>query len=129
MHLRSVSTDAWDRAAVFEECITRRPDRQCSHPSTSVASSSRRGRRLLALPGAVLLGFAAQGRSDEAAFGPAYHEYHLTLAPGQRTEAIGPLFYTEQKESTHLWAVPPLFSHTLDSDVDFEEFDFVYPLL
>jgi len=84
---------------------------------------------LLASLAAALLGMVVQGRSAEAAFGPFYHEYHLTLAPGERTEIMGPLFYSEQKESTHLWAVPPVFSHTLDNDIDFEEFDFVYPLL
>ena len=67
--------------------------------------------------------------TGEPAFGPLFQEFRLTLAPGERTEAVGPFFYKERKESTHLWAVPPLFSYTLDKEVDFEEFDVVYPLL
>src|SRR5262249_44797645 len=64
-----------------------------------------------------------------AAFGPLYHEFHLTLAPGERTEALGPLFYRERKESVRVWAVPPLFSRTFDPELDFAEVDFVYPIL
>jgi hypothetical protein len=72
---------------------------------------------------------ATVARSDEPVFGPLYQDFHLTLAPGHRTEILGPFFYHQQKESTRLWAVPPLFSYTLDDEVDFSEFDFVYPVL
>src|SRR5258706_6567547 len=68
-------------------------------------------------------------RSAEPAVGPLYQDFHLTLAPGHRTEILGPVFYYEHKESARLWAVPPLFSYTLDDEVDFSEFDFVYPVL
>ena len=61
--------------------------------------------------------------------GPFYHEFSLTLAPGRRAETLGPLFYSEQKESIRLWAAPPIFSYTLDEETDFEEFDFFYPIL
>src|SRR5580765_135665 len=72
---------------------------------------------------------ATVARSDEPVLGPLYQDFHLTLAPGHRTEILGPFFYHQQKESTRLWAVPPLFSYTLDDEVDFSEFDFVYPVL
>ena len=75
----------------------------------------------LLTPGAVV--------ADELEAGPIFHEFKLTLAPGHRTEAAGPFFYFEEKESTRLWALPPLFSHTLNEDTDFEEYDFLYPLL
>ena len=55
--------------------------------------------------------------------------FQLTLAPGERTEIAGPLFYSEQKDTQHQWTLPPLFSHTLDTDADSEEDDFLYPLL
>ncbi len=61
--------------------------------------------------------------------GPFYDRFRLTLAPGERTEAAGPLFFFERKETTRLWASPPVFSYVLDEDTDFEEFDFLYPLL
>ena len=61
-------------------------------------------------------------------FGPAFHEFPLTLSSGHRAEA-GPIFYSEQSESQHTIAVPPLFSHVEDPGVDSEEMDILYPLL
>src|SRR6266404_2886642 len=61
--------------------------------------------------------------------GPLFDHFDLTLDPGNRSEAAGPFFYSEQKDSQHLWAVPPLFSWTRDPGVDSEEIDFVYPIL
>lgn len=67
--------------------------------------------------------------ANSLSLGPLYHEFRLTLEPGERREAVGPLFYFEQKESRRLWASPPVFSYTLDEETDFEEFDFIYPFL
>jgi len=61
--------------------------------------------------------------------GPLYAEFALTLSPGHRAEALGPLFSSELRESQRQWAVPPLLSHTLDPETDSEESDFAYPLL
>lgn len=61
--------------------------------------------------------------------GPLYDEFPLTLASGQRTEAVGPLFILEEKESQRQFALPPLFSCTRDPDVESTEIDFLYPLL
>lgn len=79
----------------------------------------------------LLAGWGTVCRAEEAAkFGPLYDRFRLTLAPeGHRTEMVGPLFYSEQRDSTHTWAVPPLLSHTSDPPTDSEEFDFLYPLL
>ena len=67
--------------------------------------------------------------SAQPSFGPIFDQFRLTLAPGHRTEVLGPLFYAERKESTRVWGAPPVLSYTLDQELDFEEFDFVYPLL
>jgi len=65
---------------------------------------------------------------DHAGF--LYDEFSLTLEPGHRTEILGPLFYSDQKESQHQWALPPLLvSHAEDPVIDDEEFDFAYPVL
>jgi len=61
--------------------------------------------------------------------GPLYDEFSLTLAPGKRTEAAGPFFYSEEKESQRQIAVPPLYSRTCDPEVEAEEIDILYPLL
>lgn len=80
---------------------------------------------------ACLLGLvsAAQGDENYSAFGPAYHEFRLTLDQGHRTEAAGPFYYHDVKRDTHVWASPPLFSYTLEPTIGYEEFDFLYPLL
>lgn len=61
--------------------------------------------------------------------GPAWSEFSLTLDSGRRGEGLGPLFYWENKESQHQFAVPPLFSWTADPELESQEFDFLYPLL
>jgi hypothetical protein len=68
-------------------------------------------------------------RAETLSAGPLFDEFKLTLAPGHRTEAAGPFYYRQEKESQLTFAVPPLFSQTRDPDVEAEEFDFVYPLL
>ena len=38
-------------------------------------------------------------RADEAAFGPLYQEFNLTLTPGERQEAVGPFYFQEEERS------------------------------
>jgi hypothetical protein len=61
--------------------------------------------------------------------GPLFDQFSLTLDSGRRTEAAGPFFYSQQKESEKIWATPPLFSHEIDPVVESREDDFLYPLL
>jgi len=61
--------------------------------------------------------------------GPLFDEFKLTLSPGMRTEALGPLFYDQHKGSERTWAIPPLLSDTRDPEVGLHEFDFLYPIL
>ena len=61
--------------------------------------------------------------------GPLFDEFDLTLAPGHRTEALGPFFYSEQKETQRIWAVPPVFSCTRDPGTESKEVDFLYPIM
>jgi hypothetical protein len=67
--------------------------------------------------------------SGEVASGPLLQEFNLTLETGRRTEALGPLWSYERRETQTQWAVPPLFSHASDEGADVEEFDLAYPLL
>src|SRR5262249_28335338 len=60
---------------------------------------------------------------------PLFDHSPLTPDPGTRTELSGPLFYSEQKESHHTWAIPPLMAHLIDPVTDYEEFDLGYPIL
>jgi hypothetical protein len=70
----------------------------------------------------------AQGQ-DWLHIGPLFDDFQLTLDPGHRTEVLGPLFYSEQKDTQKTWALPPLFSDTTDAGVDSREYDFAYPVL
>jgi len=63
------------------------------------------------------------------ALGPLYHLFDLTLHPGSRQEALGPLFYHQDQNGTDTWAAPPLFSYTLNTSTDFAELDLVYPII
>jgi len=71
----------------------------------------------------------SKGAASGMNAGPLYDDFKLTLAPGERQEALGPLYYFEKKDSVNLWAVPPVFSYTLDRETDFSEFDLAYPFL
>src|SRR5579864_3819668 len=67
--------------------------------------------------------------ADFLSAGPLFHEFYLTLTPGERIEAAGPLFYKETAETQKTWAVPPLISYTSDEAVGLKEFDILYPIL
>ena len=77
----------------------------------------------------LFFGVASAGfAEDEFNSGLLYDQFPLTLDSGRRTEAVGPLFYDQQKDSEKIWAFPPFFSHTTDPDVEYREDDFLYPL-
>jgi hypothetical protein len=76
-----------------------------------------------------LLGAAGRAGAEDASFGPLFQEFGLTLAPGRRTEALGPLYYAERLEESKLWAVPPVFSYELNEGTDFAHFDFAWKVI
>jgi len=115
-------------------------------PSVNVIEHAALGRLFLRLCNTLvllILGFgltlvagadsAVRTNSAAEADGPhvglAYDRFPLTLAPGERTEAVGPFYYTEDKDTESTWAVPPLLSYSKDPAVESKEFDFFYPVL
>lgn len=76
----------------------------------------------------LLLGWACHGRAA-VSLGPLFEDFKLTLDLGHRTEILGPLYYSEHRDTQWQFAVPPLFSWTEDPSVEAQEFDFLYPLL
>ena len=68
--------------------------------------------------------------ASELSLGPLFQEFKLTLYPGDRTEAAGPLYYQqeikEENDATRLWAAPPIFSYLLNEHTDYEQFDFLW---
>ena len=53
-----------------------------------------------------------------------FSRHQLTLEAGERTEALGPLFYQQETESENILAFPPFFRTSVRPDVDAEEYDF-----
>lgn len=73
---------------------------------------------------------ASRARAEDGPhLGPLFDDSPLTLAPGRRTEAVGPFFYSEEKETQRTWAIPPLFSSLHDPVADYVEMDFIYPVV
>lgn len=66
---------------------------------------------------------------DDVSAGPVFSRFSLALDSGFRTEAAGPFFYHQQRESETTWAVPPLLSDDKDPAVESKEFDLLYPVL
>ena len=90
--------------------------------------SSFRGLGLVA--GAVgFLAIVIEPVKAEIHAGPLVHEFGLTLAPGRRTEVLGPFFWSEQQETQRQFGFSPVFSYTKDTNIDSREFDFAYPIL
>jgi hypothetical protein len=69
------------------------------------------------------------GRAEEVTLGPLVQEFRMTLAPGERTEAVGPLIGYQQVGPESQFVFAPVFSHVWDAGVDAEELDVFYPLL
>ena len=61
--------------------------------------------------------------------GPIFDEFPLTLDAGHRSEAVGPFFYDQRKDSETTWAIPPLLSYDTDPATESKEFDLLYPVL
>ncbi len=67
--------------------------------------------------------------NDNVVEGPLFSDFDLTLAPGHRFEAAGPFYYEQQSESQFQWALPPWSCYTKTPDVDWTEWEILYPVL
>lgn len=77
---------------------------------------------------AFVTAMVAQAQSNFVG-GPLYSEFDLTLTPGKRVEAAGPFYYSQRVDDEHQIATPPLFSWTRNEDLEYLQWDFVYPVL
>lgn len=66
---------------------------------------------------------------DGFSAGLLYDQLPLTLDSGCRTEAVGPFFYWQAKDTEKSWGIPPLFSRVTDPATESEAYDLLYPLL
>jgi len=62
-------------------------------------------------------------------YGLVFDRFNLTLTEGFRTEAAGPLYYSQETEDESTFAFPPFFSSVYNPSVAYHEDDFLYPLL
>lgn len=92
-------------------------------------TQTRRVLEITCLCAILALGLSQLKASDALNIGFLYDCFPLTIASGERTEAVGPLWYEQDKETEHSFGVPPLFAHVADPSTESEEFDFAYPLL
>jgi hypothetical protein len=66
---------------------------------------------------------------DDFQAGPLFDDFQLTLAPGDRMEVLGPLYYNQQSESDRLWALPPFYAHETDPTIEMVQDDYFYPIM
>jgi hypothetical protein len=62
-------------------------------------------------------------------FGPLFDRFPLTLNPGTRSEALGPLLGLEKSGSSTLFRLSPVFSLYQDGAVDQTEAELLYPII
>jgi len=66
---------------------------------------------------------------DTFVAGPIFSEYRLTLEPGERTEAVGPLYYSQTTTNENQFGFPPLFTWGQNPELEVTEWSFAYPLV
>ena len=93
--------------------------RAISVPSRAIAA-------IIAVFCSVLL---AKADDEGVHAGFLFDHFQLTLEAGERTEAAGPFYYSDQRESECTVAVPPFFSNYKNLGVGHREMDILYPLL
>lgn len=71
----------------------------------------------------------AQTNGQYHLFGPAYAHFKLTLAPGDGTEALGPILGWHRSGDERLFRLSPLFSLARNDSIPFTEFELLYPIL
>ena len=62
------------------------------------------------------------------AFGPLFSDVSLSLAPGEGTEAMGPLWGAYEADGVKSWRLAPFVSHEVDPVIQREEWDVLFPL-
>jgi hypothetical protein len=85
--------------------------------------------RLPALLILLLAGPASRAQMDDFRSTPLFDQFTLTLGPGSRTEALGPIYSKEEKPGRKQIVIAPLYSKTEYTDVGSREIDFLYPVL
>src|ERR1700678_843964 len=72
---------------------------------------------------------ALADQDGEFIAGPAFSSVKMTLDDGRYEDVGGPFFYSQLIDTQRQWAFVPLFCNTRTPEVDWEEWEFVYPLL
>jgi hypothetical protein len=67
-------------------------------------------------------------RAESAETNSYYRKLTLASERVDTVDPYGPLFYKRASETTTIWGFPPLFSYTVDDDIDYSEGDLLYPI-
>ena len=70
-----------------------------------------------------------RAEADSISAGPLVSQFHLTLAPGEREEVLGPVFYSQWDEGHDLTAMPPLWSCLRNHEINSTELNVLYPIV
>lgn len=60
--------------------------------------------------------------------GPAWHDFPLTLQPGDASEAFGPFWGEENGDGVWTWRLSPLISHQEEAATERSEYEVLYPV-
>ena len=77
---------------------------------------------------AAFIVFSPLARAAEVPAGFLFDDFKLTLEDGDRTEAAGPWFYSQQSGSENILAFPPFFSRDRKAEIDYQADEILYPL-
>jgi hypothetical protein len=76
---------------------------------------------------------AVMAAGEEAAFGPLWQDFKLTLNRGQRTEIVSPFYYREEvEENDYLrktWAFPPFITRSEMESIEAVQMDILWKLI
>jgi hypothetical protein len=76
----------------------------------------------------LLAALSCLGQTNEQHIGFLFDRFQDPLTQGLRTEALGPLFYTEKDEDQTSWGIPPLCWGMHDTNTDVQRFGCAYPV-
>jgi hypothetical protein len=84
---------------------------------------------LMTLPSALCALLMGMVEAKGWSAGPLYDEFRLTLSPGWRAEALGPLLNWGVEDSERHFGLAPVFFYANNSELDRAEVDFFYPAI
>lgn len=77
----------------------------------------------------LVAGAPVSAPADGLVAGPLWSDFELTLRPGHRVEALGPLVDREENPDFQSWSLHPLIHYRKYGKADITQWEMLYPLL